>query len=75
VIVDVVDVLELLHSFELWSVAAEVIRLSSSVSEVHSLSCISTRLVTSCSQCGKIHNRASWLCERCNNYINCCAIW
>lgn len=69
------SVSELLQCFELWSVAAEVIKLSPSVTEVHSLSCISTRLVTSCSRCAKIHNRAGWLCERCSNYVHCCSIW
>ncbi|OQV16163.1 WD repeat-containing protein 24 [Hypsibius exemplaris] len=67
------DYIDLLSHFQLFTVANEVIKLSH-VSAVGELNQQSTTVYTSCNNCGKHLHKTSWYCTNCKKLTNCCSI-
>ncbi|XP_064647525.1 GATOR2 complex protein WDR24-like isoform X2 [Lineus longissimus] len=65
--------IDLLSRFELYCVAAEVIK-SSDHPSVSSLNQQSTSFHTNCDKCGKPLIKAGWTCDRCKKMTNLCSI-
>ena len=65
---------DLLSRFELYTIANLVVKLSCH-GAVETLNQRSTRLRSGCARCNKQMQRVGWLCERCSNRIQTCAIW
>ncbi|XP_022917684.1 GATOR2 complex protein WDR24 isoform X2 [Onthophagus taurus] len=57
--------LDMLHRYQLWNVATQVIKISW-LPSVNCLNQQSTRINTNCSQCAKPLQRTGWLCDRCH---------
>ncbi|XP_032814997.2 GATOR2 complex protein WDR24 isoform X2 [Petromyzon marinus] len=65
--------LELLHRFKLWSVATQVIRLST-CEAVNILNQTSTSLHLNCSACKRSLDGKGWLCDKCRQCASVCAV-
>ncbi|GAU97749.1 hypothetical protein RvY_08990-2 [Ramazzottius varieornatus] len=69
----VLDYIDLLTRFQLYTVANEVIKLSQ-VSAVSELNQQSTTIHTSCNMCAKHLHSNGWYCTSCRKLTNCCSI-
>ncbi|XP_062515245.1 GATOR2 complex protein WDR24-like isoform X2 [Corticium candelabrum] len=64
---------ELLQRFELWSIAAEIIKLCP-LNNVNRLNLTSTFIATNCNTCRKPLLKSGWFCDRCQQLTNSCSI-
>lgn len=65
---------DLLHRFQLWSTATEIIKLSR-LPNVNTCNQQSTTVHTICNNCGRSLNRVGWWCEKCKRATNTCSVW
>ncbi|KJE91137.1 WD repeat domain-containing protein [Capsaspora owczarzaki ATCC 30864] len=65
--------IDLLHRFELYSIAADVMR-SSTNTTVQGLNQDTTTVHTSCSNCKKPLFKSGWVCDRCLKLTNSCSV-
>ncbi|XP_078375703.1 GATOR2 complex protein WDR24-like [Oculina patagonica] len=65
--------IDLLGRLQLWSVATQIIKLSS-LPAVSSLNQASTTVYTSCGRCSKPLTKSGWYCERCRSLVLPCSL-
>ncbi|KAL7750998.1 SEA (Seh1-associated) complex subunit [Sorochytrium milnesiophthora] len=69
--------IELLHRFQLWNVAADMIR-ACKLPAIRACNQESTTIYTTCNNCFRPilnSNGKFWHCERCKKLVNTCSIW
>jgi len=66
--------IELLHRFQLWSVANSIIRICP-IDDIRAINQKSTTVHTSCPTCGRPLFKVGWACEHCNKPTNTCSVW
>lgn len=65
--------IDLLGRLQLWTVANQIIKLSS-LHAVSSLNQASTTVHTSCGRCSKPLTKSGWYCERCRDLVFPCSV-
>lgn len=65
--------IDLLGRLQLWSVATQIIKLSS-LPAVSSLNQASTTVYTMCGRCSKPLTKSGWYCERCRSLVSPCSL-
>ncbi|GAB1601164.1 GATOR complex protein WDR24 isoform X2 [Argonauta hians] len=65
--------IELLGQFKLWSVIADVIKLSK-IPEVSMLNQQSSNILTMCHRCNKTLTNCSWFCNKCRTVVGVCSV-
>ncbi|XP_058965127.2 GATOR2 complex protein WDR24 [Pocillopora verrucosa] len=65
--------IDLLGRLQLWSVANQIIKLSS-LPAVSTLNQESTTVYTSCGRCSKPLTKSGWYCERCRSLVFSCSV-
>ncbi|XP_068715424.1 GATOR2 complex protein WDR24-like isoform X3 [Montipora capricornis] len=69
----VMSYIDLLGRLQLWSVATQIIQLSS-LRAISSLNQASTTVYTMCGRCSKPLTKSGWYCERCRSLVAPCSL-
>lgn len=69
----IISYIDLLGRLQLWSVATQIIQLSS-LPAISSLNQASTTVHTMCERCSKPLTKSGWYCERCRSVVAPCSL-